>query len=96
MKISEKGMKIEKISLKFNNMLSKENVNEALKLLTENISNGILPLTDKTLKMLNQKHPESNEEPQEVLLQRPTRPIHSVRYENMDESNASKVGIWTI
>ena len=47
MKISEKGMNIEKISLKFKNMMSQGNVNGALKLLTENMSNGILPLNDK-------------------------------------------------
>ena len=51
-KISEKGMNIEKISLKFKNMMSKGNVNEALKLLMENMLNRILPLNDKTLKML--------------------------------------------
>ena len=54
MKIREKGMNIEKISLEFKNMMSKGNVNGALKLLTENMSNGMLPLTDKTLKMLKQ------------------------------------------
>ena len=68
MKISEKRMKIEKISLKFKNMMSIGNVNGALKLLTENMSNGIFPfLTDKTLKMLKQKHPEANESLQEVV-----------------------------
>ena len=72
MKISEKGMNNEKISLKFKNMMSKSNVNGALKILTENMSNKILPLNDKTLKMLKQKHPEANEPPQEVLLQGPT------------------------
>ena len=70
-KISEKGMNIEKISLKFKNMMSKGNVNEALKLLMENMLNGILPLNDKTLKMLKQKQPEGNEPLQEVLLQGP-------------------------
>ena len=69
MKISEKGMNNEKISLKLKNMMSKGNVNGALKILTENMSNEILPLNDKTLKMLKQKHPEANEPPQEVLLQ---------------------------
>ena len=52
MKISEKGKNIEKIYLKFKNTMSKGNVSGALKLLTENILNGILPLNDKTLKML--------------------------------------------
>ena len=86
LKITEKGMNIEKISLKFKNMMNKGNVNGVLKLLTENMSNGILPLTDNTLKMLKQKHPETNEPPQEVLLQGPTRPVHPIVYEDMDES----------
>ena len=49
------------------------------------MSNEILPLTDKTLKMLKQKHPEANEPPQEVLLQGPTRPGLPIVYEDMDE-----------
>ena len=72
MKSSEKGMNIERISLKLKNMMNKGNVNGALKLLTENMSNGILPLNDKTSTMLKQKHPEANEPPQKVLLQGPT------------------------
>ena len=101
MKSSEKGMNIEKIFLKFKNMMNKGNVNGALELLTENMSNGILPMNDKTSTMLKQKHPEANEPPQEVLLQRPTRPVHPIVYEDMDEShfessNANKKGIWTI
>ena len=86
MKINEKGMNIEKISLKFKNKMSKGNVNGALNPLTENMSNGILPLNDKTLTMLKQKHPEANELPQEVLLQGRTRPVHPIVYEDMDES----------
>ena len=61
MKFCEKGMNIEKIYLKFKKMMTKENVNGALKLLIENMSNRILPLTDKTLHMLKQKHPRSND-----------------------------------
>ena len=86
MKISEKGMNIEKISLKFKNMVSKGNVNGVLKPLAENMSNGILPLTDKTLKMLKQKHPEANEPLQAGVLQGPTRPVHPIVYEDIGES----------
>ena len=50
-KISEKDMSIEKISLKFKNLMRKGNVNGAFKHLTENMPNEILPLTSKTLKM---------------------------------------------
>ena len=95
MKISEKGMNNEKISLKFKNMMSKSNVNGALKILTENMSNEILPLNDKTLKMLKQKHPEANEPPQEVLLQGPTWPVHPVVYDDMDESLILKAAMLT-
>ena len=76
-------------------MMSKGNVNGALKLLTENMSNGILPLNDKTLTMLKQKHPEANEPPQEVLLQGPTRPVHPIVYEDMDESLILKAAMLT-
>ena len=72
MKISEKSMNIEKISLKLKNMMSKGNINGAVKLLMENMSNRILPFNDKTLTVIKQKHPEANKPPQEVVLQGPT------------------------
>ena len=59
---------IGKLSKKFALLMEKGNVNGALKLLTSNISNGILPLDDKTLSLLKQKHPASCELNEEVLL----------------------------
>ena len=88
-------MNIEKIFLKLENMMSKGNVNGVLKHLTENMSNGILPLTDKTLKMLIQKHPEANEPLQVVVLQFPTRPVHPIVYEDMNESLILKAAMPT-
>ena len=41
----------------------------ALKLPTNNMSNGILQLTDATLLLLKQKHPKSREPPPEVLIE---------------------------
>ena len=76
-------------------MMSKGNVNGALKLLTENMPNGILPLNDKTLMMLKQKHSEANEPPQEVLLQGPTRPVYPIVHEDMDESLILKAAMLT-
>ena len=86
MQISEKGTNTEKISLKFKNLMSKGNVNGALKLLTENMSNGILSLTDKTLKMLTQKQPEANEPPPryEILLQGPIQSVQPIVCEDTD------------
>ena len=40
----KEGMAIAKISLKFKNLMSKGNVNGALKLLTDNMHSGILTL----------------------------------------------------
>ena len=62
MKVSDKeGMTIAKISLKLKNLMSKGNVNAALKLLTDNMYSGILPLNKDTLELLIQKHPEPRE-----------------------------------
>ena len=46
------------ISKQFKILMQKGNVNGALKLLTNNISEGVLSLTDETLELLIQKHPE--------------------------------------
>ena len=43
------------------------NVNGAMKLLTDNMLNGILPLNDKTLKQLEKKYPQGKKNDVEVL-----------------------------
>ena len=60
MKYNENGMSAEKIMLKSKNLISEGNVNEVLTRLTENMSNKIFPLTDKTLNILKQKHSKPN------------------------------------
>ena len=57
----KEGMTIAKISLKLKNLMSKGNVNGALKSLTDNMYSGILPLNKETLELLIQKHPEPRE-----------------------------------
>ena len=59
-KYDENGMSTEKIMLKFKTLMSKGNVNEVLKHLTDNMSSKVFPLTDKTLKILKQKHSKPN------------------------------------
>ena len=66
--------------------MCKGNVNGSLKLLKNNMSNGILPLTVATLQLLKQKHPESREPPPEVLIEGPIRKTHPVVYDDIDES----------
>ena len=48
-------------SLKFKDLMQKGNVNSAIKLLTNNMSGGVLPLNQETLELLRLKHPESKE-----------------------------------
>ena len=48
-------MNIEKISSKFKQQIQKKNLNSALRLLADN---GILPLSDGTLKFSQTKHPK--------------------------------------
>ena len=71
---------ISKLSQKFKVLMSKGNVNRALKLLRNSMSNGILLLPNKALDLLKQKHPEFKESSQETLLQGPFRPIHPAAY----------------
>ena len=79
LKSSYSSVTIAKISMKVRILISKGNLNGALKLLMNNMLNGILPLTDETLQLLKQKHPES---PPEVLIEGPIRKIHSVVYDD--------------
>ena len=65
---------IGELSKKFALLMEKGNVNGALKLLTSNISNGILPLDDKTLTLLKEQHPASSELNEQVLLRRENHP----------------------
>ena len=44
--------------MKFKHLMQKGNVNGALKLLTNNMSNGILPLTDEIVHLSRTRHPE--------------------------------------
>ena len=59
---------IPRLSKKFVEQIQKGNVDSAIKLITNNMQNGILPLTDTTLKLLKQKHPKYAPTTEEVLL----------------------------
>ena len=91
----KKSMTIAKISLKFKNLMSKGNVNGALKLLTDNMHSGILPLNKETLELLVQKHPEQREPSPDILIQGSTSPIHPVAYDDTDESVIMKASMLT-
>ena len=61
MKVTNKTTSINKISKKFTREMMKGYVQNAMKFLTNNIKNGVLPLHKMTLKQLKQKHPQSRD-----------------------------------
>ena len=73
----ERPKNIAKISVKFKELMQKCNVNGALKLLTNQMSNGILPLTEQTLSQLEIKHPYNRDASADVHLNGPITKIHS-------------------
>ena len=77
-------MNIEKISLELKNLTSTGNVNGVFNVPTERMPKGILPLTNRTIKILKRKHPKPNKPASELLFQRSTKPVYSIIYEGVD------------
>ena len=69
---------IAEISKRFSQEMKKGNVNSAMKILTDNMKNGILPSTRQTLNQLQLKHPEGKEASQEILLTGIPETIHPI------------------
>ena len=84
-------MNIEKFSSKFKQLMQKSN--GALRLLTNNMGIGILPLSKETLPMLCLKHPEVEQAHHKAILQGPKRQIHSTVYEDTNEDLVKKAAI---
>ena len=70
--------------------MQKGNVNGALKLLTNEMSNGILPLTEETLSQLEIKHPDNRDASAGVLLNGPVKEIHPIVFDAIDEEMVLK------
>ena len=81
---SKKIMSTNEISKRFIEKMSNGNINGAIKLLSDNMQNGILPLNDETLKLLKQKHPDRKAPTNDASLSDTPIQIHSVRFEDID------------
>ena len=75
--------------------MKKGNVNSAKKILTDNMKNGILPLTGKTLNQLKLKHPEGKQASQEILLTDTPETIHPIKFESIDVEKIQKAAVKT-
>ena len=81
----ERPNNMAKISVKFKELMQKDNVIGALKLLTNEMSNGILPLTEKTLSQLEIKHPDNRDASADVLLNGPIKEIDHIVFDAIDK-----------
>ena len=90
-----KALDISKISQKFKHLMQEGNVNGALKLLSDNMQNGILPLNNETLMLLKEKHPEPKNVSEDVMFQGPLQRIHPIAYNAIDEAMVLQAAINT-
>ena len=81
---------IVEISKKFAREIRKGNINSAMKLLADNMKNGILPLNDQTLHQIKQKHRHGKDAHREVLLPNIPEEIHSIKFHSIDADSVKK------
>ena len=83
-KDSTKPKSIAQLSKKFVEHMNKGNINSAIKLLSNNMENDVLPLNDTTLNLLKQKHPCLSEADKDFLFDDIPQSIHKTKYECID------------
>ena len=80
---------------RFAKLMGKENINGVMKLLTNNMTNGILPLDEKKLNSLKQKHPQSQPAYEETLINGEPPVIHPIIFDDINEELVRKAAIRT-
>eukprot|EP00794_Sanderia_malayensis_P006354 gene6354-7082_t len=95
LKSFKKSNNIAEISKKFASEMQKGNVNGAIKLLSDNMQNNILPLNASTLNSLKLKHPEAKKAASEVLFDDIVSSIHPVKFEEISGESVRKAAIRT-
>ena len=75
--------------------MKKRNVNTAMKIVTDNMKNGILPLTRQTLNQLQSKHLERKETSQEILPTDTPETIHPIKFKHIDLQKLQKAAVKT-
>ena len=70
--------------------MRKGNINSAMKLLADNMQNGILALNDQTLHQIKQKHPHGKDAHPEVLLPVIPEEIRPIKFHSIDAESVKK------
>ena len=79
----------------FTHEIRKGNINSAIKLLVDNMQNGILPLNDQTLNQLKQKHPHGKYGDPEVLLSDILEEFHPTKFHLINAESVKKAMVKT-
>ena len=90
MKATNKTTSINEISKKFTREMRKGNIHNAMKLLTNNMKKGVLPLNKKTLEQLEQKLPQRRDADPEIKF---IRLSSILSMQKMLEKQLSKRGV---
>ena len=95
LRVSNTPSTIGEISKKFTREIRKGNINNAKKLLADNMQNGILPLSDQNLYQMKQKHPHGKVADPEILLPDIPEEIHPIKIHSIDAESVKKAIIKT-
>ena len=90
LRVSNTLSTIVEISKKFAREIRKGNIHSAMKLLADNMKNGILPLNDQTLHQIKQNHPHGKDVHSEVLLPDIPEEIHPIKFHSIDAESVKK------
>ena len=83
------------ISKKFVKKMQSGNINGAIKLLSNNMENGVLPLNEDTLDLLYKKHPDASRASNSVLLSDQPTETHPIRYEEINADATKQAALKT-
>ena len=95
MKATNKTTSINEISKKFARKMRKDNVHNAMKYLTNNMKNGVLPLNKKKLEQVKQRYPQRRDAHPEIMLLDKLEEIHPIKFNSADVENVRKAAIKT-
>ena len=70
-------------------------INQAIKLLTANMDGGILPLTEETMALLKEKHPEPSSMSDDADIDISQEEVYQVAFEGIDGDDVRKAAIST-
>ncbi len=86
---------IETISKQFKEKMERGDVHGAIKLLTNNMGGGVLPLDDATISILKEKHPKGQDTNDHNLLQGPVQHVNPIVFDAIDEQMVLKAALAT-